>query len=147
MIDKILILSQERFERLILPKVDELSDTFFISILDPDTEDKLREDTINFKTWKFYDLEEDINTYKAISSQQAEEISQFINDNFGKKLIVHCHAGISRSSAIAEFYFESLGGSYRELIDVYQNIIPNGRVLRYLRMTQKKSNNININFI
>lgn len=67
MIDKILILSQERFERSILPKVDELSDTFFISILDPDTEDKLREDSINFKTWKFYDLEEDINTYKAIS--------------------------------------------------------------------------------
>jgi hypothetical protein len=70
--DKVLILSQERFE-IILPKIDEFENTFFISILDPGDQDLL-EPRYNYKTWKFYDIEQDISSYKAISFDQARDI-------------------------------------------------------------------------
>jgi predicted protein tyrosine phosphatase len=87
--DKVLILSQERFE-IILPKIDEFENTFFISILDPGDQDLL-EPRYNYKTWKFYDIEQDISSYKAISFDQAREIFEFIKSHVDKNLIVHCH--------------------------------------------------------
>src|SRR6187455_857679 len=106
---EVIILGLEQFERSVLPRLDEFKDTFFISILDPDDEDNLHATTNNFKTWKFYDIEQDINSYKAITFDQAEEICEYIQENQDKRLIVHCTAGVSRSSAIAEFYWEMLG--------------------------------------
>jgi hypothetical protein len=49
--DKVLILSQEGFNK-ILPKIDDFENTFFISILDPGDQDLL-EPRYNYKTWKF----------------------------------------------------------------------------------------------
>ena len=57
----VLILSQERFEKRILPKIDEFKNTFFISIVDPEDKD-LHERTDNYRTWKFYDIEQDISS-------------------------------------------------------------------------------------
>mgnify|MGYP003607644346 CR=1 FL=1 len=134
----VLILSQERFEKRILPKIKELKNTFFISIVDPEDKD-LHERTDNYRTWKFYDIEQDISSYKAISFDQAVEIFEFIKSNEGKNLIVHCHAGVSRSSAIGEFYWELMGGSYKQLTEKFPNIMPNARVLQYLRIAEKYS--------
>lgn len=135
----VLILSRERFIDKILPKVDEAKDTFFISILEPDDDiEYLHETTENFKTWKFYDLESDIDSYKAITFDQAKEIYEFIKKNEGKKLIVHCYGGISRSGAIGEFYWEMMGGSYKELMEKFPYISPNGRILSYLRIAEKQ---------
>ena len=136
--NEVIILSREQFIDKILHKVDEIKDTFFISILEPDDDfENLHEDTNNFKTWKFYDVEYDIDNYKAITFEQAKEIYEFIKKNEGKKLIVHCYAGVSRSGAIGEFYWEMLGGSYKQLMKKFPNISPNGRVLSYLRVAEK----------
>ncbi len=139
--NEVLILSREQFINKVLPKVDEAKNTFFISILEPDDNfENLHEDTENFKTWKFYDVEYDINNYKAITFEQAKEIYEFIKNNEGKNLICHCYAGVARSGAVGEFYWEMLGGSYKQLLEKFPNISPNGRVLSYLRIAEKLEN-------
>ena len=149
--EEVIILSREQFINKVLPKVDEAKNTFFISILEPDDDfENLHEDTENFKTWKFYDVEYDINNYKAITFEQAKEIYEFIKKNEGKNLIVHCYAGVARSGAVGEFYWEMLGGSYKQLLEKFPNISPNGRVLSYLRIAEKLENadvNSKINFV
>jgi predicted protein tyrosine phosphatase len=137
--DKVLILSQERFE-IILPKIDEFENTFFISILDPGDQDL--EPRYNYKTWKFYDIEQDISSYKAISFDQAREIFEFIKSHVDKNLIVHCHAGVARSAAIGEFYWEMMGGGYKELTEKFPYIMPNARVLQYLKLRIRYKNRI-----
>lgn len=134
----VLILSQQKFQNKVLPKVKEFKNTFFISILDPADED-LHERLDNYRTWKFYDIEQDISSYKAITFDQAIEIFEFIKLHEDKNLIVHCHAGVARSSAIGEFYWEMLGGGYKELTEKFPNILPNARVLQYLRVAEKSS--------
>jgi predicted protein tyrosine phosphatase len=134
----VLILSQQKFEDKVLPKLKEFKNTFFISILDPGDED-LHERLDNYRTWKFYDLEQDISSYKGVSFDQSREIFEFIKLNEGKDLIVHCHAGVARSAAIGEFYWEMLGGGYKELTEKFPNILPNARVLQYLRVAEKSS--------
>lgn len=134
----VLILSQQKFQDKVLPKLKEFKNTFFISILDPGDED-LHEKLDNYRTWKFYDLEEDVSSYKGISFDQSREIFEFIKLNEGKNLICHCYAGVARSAAIGEFYWEMLGGGYKELTEKFPNILPNSRVLQYLRVAEKSS--------
>ena len=134
----VLILSELEFKDR-YPLLKNRKDLFFISILDPDNKKKsLFRPKENYKTWKFYDLEYDIENYKSISYEQAREIRNFIADNLDKTLVTNCTAGIARSGAIGEFYWELLGGSYKELIKKYPYISPNGRVLTYLRMCDKE---------
>jgi len=144
----VLILNEEKFKET-YPRLKSRKDMFFISIIDPDNKKKsLFREKSNYKTWKFYDLEYDINNYKAISYEQAREIRDFIVNNLDKTLVVHCGAGIARSGAIGEFYWELLGGSYKDLIEKYKWISPNGRVLTYLRMCDKEDKfTIKVNFI
>lgn len=142
--NKVIILSQQQFENKVLPKLEDFKNTFFISILDPEDEE-LNEELRNYRTWKFYDIEQDINPYKAITFNQAKEIFEFIKLHEGKNLIVHCYAGVSRSSAIGEFYWEMLGGGYKELIELFPNIMPNSRVLQYLRIAEKSANKSEFN--
>lgn len=134
----VLILSQDEFENKILPIIGEFKNTFFISILDPGDED-LHERRSNYRTWKFYDIEQDINSYKAISFDQSREIFEFIKSHEDKNLIVHCHAGVARSAAIGEFYWEMMGGGYKELTEKFPYIMPNARVLQYLRVAEKSA--------
>jgi hypothetical protein len=56
--DKVLILSQERFE-IILPKIESLR-TLSLYLFRPSDQDLL-EPRYNYKTWKFYDIEQDIS--------------------------------------------------------------------------------------
>jgi predicted protein tyrosine phosphatase len=138
---KVRILSREQFIKDIIPNIDNFENTFFISILEPDDDiPYLHETSDKFKTWKFWDVEYDIASYKAFNLDQANEILDFILKNEGKDLIVHCYAGVSRSSAVGEFYWEMLGGSYKELNENFKNILPNGRVLTYLRMAAALKN-------
>jgi len=129
-----IIICQDEFENKYINNIDNKK--FYISILDPDHPKSLLENRNNYKTFWFYDLEYDVGTYKPMSYEQAEDIYSFIKLNLGKQLVVHCGAGISRSAAVGEFYFEMLGGSYKELIDTYKNIMPSGRVLQYLRIAE-----------
>ena len=137
---EVIILSRQQFIDKVLPKVDKAKDTFFISILEPDDEiENLHEDTENYRTWKFYDIECDIASYKAVTYDQAKEIFEFIKQNEGKNLITHCTAGVARSGAVGEFYWEMLGGSYKQLTEKFPNIMPNSRLLQYLRVAEKSA--------
>lgn len=131
------ILSKLQFED-VLKRIDEIKDCFFVSILDPDDKIPLKESCENYKTFYFYDLEQDIQTYKAFSYEQAEELYSFIEANKDKKrCVIHCTAGVSRSGAVGEFIHELYGGSYKELVEKFPNISPSGRVLMYLRYAEK----------
>lgn len=129
---KVQIMSRKQFEEQVLYNNSLSSSNFYISILDPGVP-PYHEDSINYKSFSFYDIFEDIKNYEAISYKQAREIVEFIIDNYGKDLIVHCNTGKHRSAAVAEYYHELLGGSYKDLLSKYPDICPNGRVLYMLR--------------
>lgn len=71
------------------------------------------------------------------TSVQAEEIFDFIDKiKRGKRpvtLIVHCHAGVSRSAAVGEFAVKYLGGDYEAFRKMHPNILPNTLVMKKLR--------------
>jgi predicted protein tyrosine phosphatase len=141
---EILILPKANFKNKVVPIVESHPDWCFISILDPDDKVALRENSKNYKTWWFYDLEEDVQNYKAITHDQANEIVDFIEKNIDKKkLFVHCTAGVSRSAAIGEFVYELFGGSYQTFMKKNPNTMPSGRILMYLRAAHKRKNTNN----
>lgn len=49
---------------------------------------------------KFDDVEQDSHSFKAITQQDAEKIADFLIKYKGMNLVVHCEAGISRSSGV-----------------------------------------------
>ncbi len=74
-----------------------------ISIIDPDSDfldPELTEGFNDILQIKFWDIEEDIEQYKAITSEQGQEIKEFILDNDDKPFFIHCSAGISRSAGV-----------------------------------------------
>jgi len=141
---KVYILNKNQFINSVIPKIDEEPKAFFISILDPETGVvPLREDSDNYRSYSFFDLEEDMDNgaghlYKAITEEQAKDMYEFIKSNSDKeKLFVHCSAGISRSGALGAFVHEYFGGAYKELLRTNPHILPNGRVTRLLRMYER----------
>lgn len=150
------ILNENQFIDKVLPHIDDWKDTFFISIKQPDEKEALREDSENYRTYWFYDVEEDFVTnshsYKAISEEQAKDMFEFIKKHSNKNnFIVHCAAGVSRSGAVGSFVHEYFGGKYKELLKKHPNILPNGRVTRLLRMYERidafEGRGIKIDFI
>ena len=116
-------------------------DVFYLSINNPDDEDKtpIREDSDTFKSMWFYDIDEDIYdevkdfTYKTISDEQLDELYDFIMKNKDKKnFVVHCTAGVSRSGAVGEFVNDLFGIPYAEFRKQNPNIIPNTYIKKKL---------------
>lgn len=139
---KVLILSKQKFQDKVIPNINNFKDTFFISILDPDCPEKLYPDNNNYKSWWFWDIEQDYisekESYTAVTQEQAKEIYDFIKQHTNKKqCIVHCSAGISRSGAVGSFVHEYFGGRYKELLKEFPHIFPNGRLVRLLRMYER----------
>ena len=89
------------FKRL---KIDE--NVAIVSIRCPD-EDKLdfseHSNIIDVLTLKFNDIDRDYPDYPAPKQEDFKGLKEFINLNKSRvdRIIVHCHAGISRSSACA----------------------------------------------
>lgn len=140
------ILGREKFKEKVLPNIGKEEDCFYICILEPDDNTPLSPNQDNFLTLDFYDLEYDMDngagvTYKSISDEQAKQLFEFIKSNSDKKkLYVSCAAGISRSGAVGAFVWEYFGGAYKELLKKHPHILPNGRVLRLLRMYDRLDN-------
>lgn len=132
------ILSKNQFIDKVLPFVESEEGAFFISIMDGDEPEPLHTEMPNYKTWWFYDLEEDIANYKAITEEQAKQIYEYIKSHSNKtRLFVHCAAGISRSGAVGSFAFEYFGGRYKDLLLRHPHILPNGRITRLLRLYER----------
>lgn len=76
-----------------------------------------------------------------ISEEQADRLFEFIAKHKKKNFIVHCHAGISRSGAVAKFICEYKGLSEKEFTKMNLYAHPNIMVLQRLRKAQEISEN------
>ena len=138
---KVFIMPKFIFEQAIDGIEKSSKDVFYLSINNPDDEDKtpIREDSYTFKSMWFYDIDEDIYdevkdfTYKTISDEQLDELYDFIMKNKDKKnFVVHCTAGVSRSGAVGEFVNDLFGIPYAEFRKQNPNIIPNTYIKKKL---------------
>jgi predicted protein tyrosine phosphatase len=113
-------ISRKRFEQINFYETSEKvsrSTHCYISIHSPEDYEKTLP-SINHQKWAdgiqlaFYDIDEDVKGMKAISSEQAKEIVEFIQRihsfPFPVHLIVHCFAGVSRSAAVGKFVSDAL---------------------------------------
>lgn len=142
------VLSEVQFVSSVIPFINNYENTFFISILDPDNKNPYKEDSENYKTFYIWDIPYNIGNYESFTYEQAQDMYKFIKQNEGKDLVVHCAAGVSRSPAVAEFYYEMLGGSWREFKAKYKHILPNMKILQELRIADSEGEkDIKINFI
>lgn len=74
---------------------------------------------------------------RTISKEQATTLHEFIHRNKEKNFLIHCHAGISRSGAIAQYVCE-----VKDIpLEIFQQMNPythpNRRVLTELRQLNK----------
>lgn len=138
---KVFIMPKFIFEQAIDGIEKSSKDVFYLSINNPDDEDKtpIREDSDTFKSMWFYDIDEDIYdevkdfTYKTISDEQLDELYDFIMKNKDKKnFVVHCTARVSRSGAVGEFVNDLFGIPYAEFRKQNPNIIPNTYIKKKL---------------
>ena len=138
---KVFIMPKFIFEQAIDGIEKSSKDVFYLSINNPDDEDKtpIREDSDTFKSMWFYDIDEDIYdevkdfTCKTISDEQLDELYDFIMKNKDKKnFVVHCTAGVSRSGAVGEFVNDLFGIPYAEFRKQNPNIIPNTYIKKKL---------------
>lgn len=79
---------------------------------------------------QFYDLEVTDGT-GCITPEEAKEIAQFIRENWDHHIAVHCHAGVSRSAAVAEI-LTLLGWEPHPTFDFYTTFA-NNTVRTYLK--------------
>lgn len=79
----------------------------------------------------FHDIDEPCKDYTHFTKEMAKEIIDFVNKNEDKKtLIIHCHAGISRSGAVGLAINEYLGQDYKEFKKQNPQVIPNTLVTK-----------------
>lgn len=142
-------MSQETFEELcyINNWNDETSgmmyNTAFISIIgtpdvlkyyleEEDTTHWFKSNHENVLNLEFDDVDHDMEFHGkkafAMTDEQAQQIVEFIENNFGKNIYIHCRAGVSRSQAITKFIEENYG--YTNITEV--NGKPNVDVLAKL---------------
>lgn len=78
----------------------------------------------------------------------ALKIIKFIDrvqkDSKDSTLIVHCHAGISRSGAVGTFACDYCGLNYNEFIKENYYVQPNSHILRTLRSVAKMTPNFEV---
>jgi len=121
--------------------VEQLKDSFFISITDTDKfstsrEPYFKENHENVINLSFDDCTEDGQPSptqpegtKAFNKDQALVLYKFIKKHLEKEqCIVHCMAGISRSGAVGTFINDITRGDYREFKRMNPQIVPNQHV-------------------
>jgi predicted protein tyrosine phosphatase len=111
-----------------------------ISILSPPNTTRLHEawDKSKVLTLEFHDEDNHIygmeeqqfeqmfdQYYRLFSDQDAERIISFVEEIEDKvtTIIVHCHAGISRSAAVAKFIAETYGLYFPETYSLYNKYV------------------------
>ena len=158
---EIKIFSQEAFDEYCVnngindDNVEKLDNKAFISIIgtkdivekyleEPDTKHYFKENHNNVLNLEFDDVSEDVEfrgiKALAITSEQCDELVDFIDSNVGKDFYIHCRAGISRSRAVGRFIRECHPYEYWEVQDFFDTA--NIGVLRGLKRAFYKKNNI-----
>ena len=139
---KITILNKNNFNKLMIdsnitPKnVGDIKDLYLISI--NDTEGKSYfEDTLssNLLVTYFDDVIEDTESLKAITTEQGEEIYNFIksiNITPNTHLVVHCSAGQNRSGSVGKFAADYFKYNQKRLMVENPIIKGNSTVTRIL---------------
>lgn len=108
--------------------VETLTDTAFISIIgtedvlkyylhEDETEHWFKNNHNNVLNLEFDDVDKDIEFHGhkayAMTDEQAQQVVDFIEKNIGKKILIHCRAGQSRSCAIAVFVLNNYSDIYK----------------------------------
>lgn len=152
---QIVVMSRHMFEKFMMDKeitpdnVEKLKDVFIISIQNDAGDAHIPyfpENKKNVLVQYFSDVEEDIEvqmigsvekvTAKAMSSEQAKEMYQYIMDNKvrDKKIcLIYCTADVSRSGAVGVFVAECMGVNYLDFKRANPSIQPNIHMLKLLR--------------
>jgi len=97
------IISKDELRGLVKLDYRYTKNMVLISIQNPDDKEDLGKYYNHFKkvlNLKFYDITENISSYKAISKEQAKQIRDFILDNKDETFVVHCEFGQSRSALL-----------------------------------------------
>ncbi len=95
-----------------------------ISITEPGTINHLRDDKKRYGVLRlsFHDLDVETYGYKIFNKDHAKTILNFYVDSFNNDvgtIIVHCHAGLSRSPAVAIALCEIADQDSEDLIKTY----------------------------
>lgn len=128
-----------------------------ISICEPNSKDeyhifKSKENVINLD---FYDItdynllyaygdditEDEIkyaNSIKGLTDSQANELFNFIENNLGNDIYVHCSAGVSRSQGVVKFIIDSYPNIYNETNPNNPCEFPNIHVVSLLKKCFRK---------
>ena len=122
---------------------------FFISINDSDAKSFFNEDHDNVIRLYFDDIENEgeisptnRGKCKVFDEKMAEELYLFIKKHRDKKFcIVHCEAGISRSSACGTFINGYCRGDWEEFKRRNPFMVPNARVVRMLNQSRRNDSN------
>lgn len=147
---KILALPKRVFEAGFLNRnLSELFNHAFISILDPDNEERFYSESDNFLQVKMWDIDKRVVTdkdkvFELPSDEELTKIVDFCEKHKDKDFFVHCSAGISRSGAVAKYLNETYNFTpedmYFEFRQLYTNnpqIIPN--IYIFKRLTELKN--------
>lgn len=138
---QIKVLPKYKFIDVLKSSVIENPDLFFISILDPDCKEPLKEDSDNYKTFWFWDVDKTVGNYEPIKGWQVRELYEFIIRNKGKKgCYVHCSAGVSRSGAIGLFINDLKEQSYSSFMLNNPQVKPNSLISQMLNRIHRKNN-------
>jgi predicted protein tyrosine phosphatase len=155
---KVYIFSKQQFDKTMKDNgindgnVESHNKIFIISIIDTDVwleskEAYFKQNHENVLNLRFDDVEHDGEPSptnfdkgtKAFTEEQANELFEFIKKHRDKETcIVHCMAGISRSSACALFVVGYCKGDYNEFKRENPHICPNARVERMLNQARRK---------
>jgi len=88
---------------------------------------------------EFYDIDNEVEIngkkYLPFNAEQAKRVIDFIEVNQNKNYIIHCHAGISRSGAVAQFITDFYGWSDKSTFRFQygKRIVPNAEVTKKLK--------------
>jgi predicted protein tyrosine phosphatase len=121
----------DKLENIAIISINDTSGNWSVSWFDSDHPNVLR-------MW-FDDIEKDLqvsptnpNKCLAFTPEQAKQVFDFINSNYGKDFFVHCSAGISRSGAVGAFINDYHGWDRSKFVKDNPYIHPNARISRML---------------
>ena len=118
--------------------IEEVEGLAIISITLRD-EHYFKKNHANVLNIEFYDIEEDVEIngclYVPFSVEQAKKLIDFIELNQKKNFIIHCHAGISLSGAVAQFITDFYGWADKSTFRFQygKKIVPNTVVTKKLK--------------